>query len=253
MKPVQCTAHARRRGQAAPVRPSLCACAFASVCCFPAHILFLLCICKLPNASGSLQRVIIPLGTRSEVWPVQEQAEWCVGAICLRRLPGLARRSAAATKSLPAAACTVYVCLICIGQIICILSVVSEPGRSRFASAAAATAAAAASAKLLCLDPAPITVAIVIYKVHAARMPPCLPAPQSLTLHTNLGDLKLELFCEDAPRTAENFLALAASGYYNGTIFHRNIRAFMIQVGSRGRGGGAGLDGSVSTATSGLS
>lgn len=52
-----------------------------------------------------------------------------------------------------------------------------------------------------------------------------------MTLHTNLGDLKLELFCEDAPRTCENFLALCASGYYDGTPFHRNIKAFMIQVG----------------------
>ncbi|KAL4443352.1 hypothetical protein ABPG75_011089 [Micractinium tetrahymenae] len=62
----------------------------------------------------------------------------------------------------------------------------------------------------------------------------------SLTLHTNLGDMKLELFCEDAPRTAENFLALAASGYYDGTIFHRNIKAFMVQGGDptgTGKGG----------------
>ena len=32
------------------------------------------------------------------------------------------------------------------------------------------------------------------------------------------------------PRTAENFLALCASGYYDGTAFHRNIKGFMIQV-----------------------
>ena len=47
---------------------------------------------------------------------------------------------------------------------------------------------------------------------------------QSVTLHTSLGDLKLEVFCEEVPRTAENFLALCGSGYYNETIFHRNIR-----------------------------
>ena len=51
-----------------------------------------------------------------------------------------------------------------------------------------------------------------------------------MTLHTTLGDIKLELFCEDVPRTAENFLALAGSGYYDGTLFHRNIKGFMIQV-----------------------
>ncbi len=46
----------------------------------------------------------------------------------------------------------------------------------------------------------------------------------SVTLHCDVGDLKLELFCEDCPRTCTNFLALAASGYYDGCIFHRNIK-----------------------------
>ena len=32
------------------------------------------------------------------------------------------------------------------------------------------------------------------------------------------------------PKAAENFLALCASGYYDGTLFHRNIKGFMIQV-----------------------
>ena len=49
----------------------------------------------------------------------------------------------------------------------------------------------------------------------------------SVTLHTTLGDLKVELFCEDTPRTAENSLALCASGYYDGCAFHRNIKGFM--------------------------
>ena len=49
---------------------------------------------------------------------------------------------------------------------------------------------------------------------------------QSVTLHTSLGDLKLEVFCEEVPRTAENFLALCGSGYYNETTFHRNIRGY---------------------------
>ncbi|KAG6432376.1 hypothetical protein SASPL_103952 [Salvia splendens] len=62
----------------------------------------------------------------------------------------------------------------------------------------------------------------------------------SVTLHTNLGDIKCEIFCDEVPRTAENFLALAASGYYDGTIFHRNIKGFMIQGGdptNTGKGG----------------
>ena len=45
--------------------------------------------------------------------------------------------------------------------------------------------------------------------------------PQSVTLHTNLGDVQVEVFCDEVPRTAENFLALCASGYYDGTKFHR--------------------------------
>ncbi|XP_066369160.1 peptidyl-prolyl cis-trans isomerase CYP18-1-like [Miscanthus floridulus] len=62
----------------------------------------------------------------------------------------------------------------------------------------------------------------------------------SVTLHTNLGDIKCEVFCDQVPRTAENFLALCASGYYDGTVFHRNIKGFMIQGGDptgTGKGG----------------
>ena len=51
-----------------------------------------------------------------------------------------------------------------------------------------------------------------------------------LRLHTSLGDLNIELHCDLAPRTCENFIALADSGYYNKTIFHRSIKNFMIQV-----------------------
>lgn len=43
----------------------------------------------------------------------------------------------------------------------------------------------------------------------------------SVTLHTDLGDLKVELFCSECPKTCTNFLALAASDYYNGNLFHR--------------------------------
>lgn len=53
----------------------------------------------------------------------------------------------------------------------------------------------------------------------------------SVTLHTTIGDIKLEIFCDTAPRTAFNFLALCANGSYDGTLFHRNIRGFMIQGG----------------------
>lgn len=59
-------------------------------------------------------------------------------------------------------------------------------------------------------------------------------------MHTDVGDIKLELFCEDCPRACENFLALCASDYYNGSLFHRNIKGFIVQTGdptSTGKGG----------------
>ncbi|KZP22793.1 cyclophilin-like protein [Athelia psychrophila] len=62
----------------------------------------------------------------------------------------------------------------------------------------------------------------------------------SVTLHTTHGELKIEVFCEAVPKTAENFLALCASNYYDGCIFHRNIRGFMVQTGDpagSGKGG----------------
>ncbi|KIX08241.1 peptidyl-prolyl cis-trans isomerase-like 3 [Rhinocladiella mackenziei CBS 650.93] len=53
----------------------------------------------------------------------------------------------------------------------------------------------------------------------------------AVTLHTTHGDLKIEIFCESVPKTAENFLALCASGAYDGTPFHRLIPDFMVQGG----------------------
>src|SRR3989344_1714015 len=51
------------------------------------------------------------------------------------------------------------------------------------------------------------------------------------TLETNQGDIKLELFTNQAPITVSNFLKLAEAGFYNGTKFHRVIKGFMIQGG----------------------
>ncbi|CAG0918790.1 unnamed protein product [Notodromas monacha] len=59
-------------------------------------------------------------------------------------------------------------------------------------------------------------------------------------LVTNYGQLNLEVFCDQVPKTSENFIKLCASGYYNGTKFHRSIRHFMIQGGDptgKGTGG----------------
>ena len=51
------------------------------------------------------------------------------------------------------------------------------------------------------------------------------------TLHTNHGAIAIELFDEDAPKTVGNFTKLAGEGFYDGVIFHRVIRDFMIQGG----------------------
>lgn len=62
----------------------------------------------------------------------------------------------------------------------------------------------------------------------------------SLTLNTSHGKVKIELFCELCPLASKNFLALAASNYYDGTLFHRNIKGFIIQGGDptgTGKGG----------------
>ena len=53
----------------------------------------------------------------------------------------------------------------------------------------------------------------------------------AVTLHTNYGDMKLEVFCDAVPVASENFMALCASGYYDGTVFHRNIKGFLVQGG----------------------
>ena len=50
-------------------------------------------------------------------------------------------------------------------------------------------------------------------------------------MHTTQGTIELELFDEDAPKTVENFKKLSREGFYDGVIFHRVIRDFMIQGG----------------------
>ncbi|KAJ5097972.1 Peptidyl-prolyl cis-trans isomerase-like 3 [Penicillium argentinense] len=61
----------------------------------------------------------------------------------------------------------------------------------------------------------------------------------SVTLHTTQGDLKVELFCEAVPQTAQNFIALCACGAYNDTPFHRIMPGFMIQGGDISLGSAA--------------
>lgn len=55
--------------------------------------------------------------------------------------------------------------------------------------------------------------------------------PGYVVLSTSLGDVTIELWPKYSPIAVYNFVALARSGYYDGTIFHRNVRGFMIQGG----------------------
>jgi cyclophilin family peptidyl-prolyl cis-trans isomerase len=50
-------------------------------------------------------------------------------------------------------------------------------------------------------------------------------------MHTDKGDIQIELFAAQAPRTVNNFVFLAREGFYNGTTFHRVIKGFMAQGG----------------------
>lgn len=52
-----------------------------------------------------------------------------------------------------------------------------------------------------------------------------------ITLHTNYGDIVVELDFEKAPKSAQNFLQYCRDDFYTGTIFHRVIKGFMVQGG----------------------
>src|SRR5437588_9753204 len=58
-----------------------------------------------------------------------------------------------------------------------------------------------------------------------------LRAMSTAKLHTTSGTIALELFDDDAPKTVANFRKLASDHFYDGIIFHRVIRDFMIQGG----------------------
>lgn len=59
-------------------------------------------------------------------------------------------------------------------------------------------------------------------------------------LHTSMGDISVRLFSEKAPKAVENFTTHAKNGYYDGLIFHRVIRDFMIQGGDPAGNGTGG-------------
>jgi peptidylprolyl isomerase len=78
---------------------------------------------------------------------------------------------------------------------------------------------------------ATLVVLLMAFTVHASTI---------VVLETNQGEIELQLFPDIAPKTCENFIGLVEKGYYDGIIFHRIIKQFMIQGGDptgTGRGG----------------
>lgn len=60
---------------------------------------------------------------------------------------------------------------------------------------------------------------------------PVIELPRGAVLHTTLGDIWLRLFPDEVPKTVENFATLAKKGMYDGVVFHRVIKGFMVQTG----------------------
>jgi len=73
------------------------------------------------------------------------------------------------------------------------------------------------------------------FATDAGVLPTAAAAKPQVRLHTNRGDIVIELWPEKSPKTVENFLQYVDAGFYNGTIFHRVIRGTLIQGGGYNR------------------
>ena len=58
-------------------------------------------------------------------------------------------------------------------------------------------------------------------------------------INTIFGDIKVEFYLQDAPKTVENFIQLARGGFYDGLLFHRIVPGFVIQGGDPNTRGGS--------------
>ena len=76
-----------------------------------------------------------------------------------------------------------------------------------------------------------IIFAAVLLSANTFAQDPAEGANPQATIHTNRGDIRIELFASEAPVSTKNFLQYARDGFYDGTIFHRVIGHFMIQGG----------------------
>jgi len=76
-----------------------------------------------------------------------------------------------------------------------------------------------------------LILAAVLLSGNTVAQDPADGANPQATIHTNRGDIRIELFANEAPESTRNFLQYARDGHYDGTIFHRVISHFMIQGG----------------------
>jgi peptidyl-prolyl cis-trans isomerase A (cyclophilin A) len=76
-----------------------------------------------------------------------------------------------------------------------------------------------------------LIVIILPQPVFANTEAPAAAPPPQVILHTNHGDIVIELHAKESPLSVQNFLKYASNGFYNNTIFHRVIENFMIQGG----------------------
>ena len=78
----------------------------------------------------------------------------------------------------------------------------------------------------------PVLLLTALLSLQAAQpAPPAHPANPVVVLETTMGDIVIELRQDRAPVSVQNFLTYAKAGHYDGTIFHRVLRGFMIQGG----------------------
>src|SRR5215204_5507206 len=90
-------------------------------------------------------------------------------------------------------------------------------------------------------SPAAASAAKPVGKSYSAPPPMSIDPNKTYTavIKTSLGDMTAELYPKDAPNTVNNFVFLSKEGFYNGVIFHRIIKEFMVQTGDpRGTGTG---------------
>jgi len=83
--------------------------------------------------------------------------------------------------------------------------------------------------KIMCATLA-VAVVLVATGISLADEKKPAKAPRAI-INTKFGEIEIEFFPDKAPKHVENFIKLAKSGFYNGTIFHRVIPGFMIQGG----------------------